>query len=136
MNDMTRVSQRGYYVKETAPVYFCADLARTCQRFRVVLSWYGDTFRDKQGTAAYGCIFDYPGGLIVANLTPSGAFTCSAASPPRASWVLRQHPGARRLPWFRLKERLGTNYTQRRGARECVVTTVDGTLIRFFETTD
>lgn len=70
MNDMTRASQRGYYVKETAPVYFCADLARTCQRFRVVLSWYGDTFRDKQGTAAYGCIFDYPGGLIVANLTP------------------------------------------------------------------
>lgn len=71
MDDMTRYGKRGYYVKENAPVYFTNDVKKTCEWFRNVLGWYGDiTGKDENDVPTYGCVFDYPGELIVANLTP------------------------------------------------------------------
>jgi len=70
-NDMQSYSERGYYVKENAPVYFTPDMEKTCAWFRDVLGWYGDiSGRSSDGTAEYGCVFDYPGELIVSGLTP------------------------------------------------------------------
>ena len=71
LSDMEAYGQRGYYVKENAPVYFTQDIWKTCDWFRDVLGWYGDIILDDDGnTASYSCVFDYPGELIVSGLTP------------------------------------------------------------------
>ncbi|MDR0325304.1 MAG: helix-turn-helix domain-containing protein [Oscillospiraceae bacterium] len=55
-NDLQTYSERGYYVKENAPVYFTRDMEKTCAWFCDTLGWYGDIAgRDESGTPIYGC---------------------------------------------------------------------------------
>ena len=81
-NDMQAYSERGYYVKENAPVYFTPDLDKTCEWFRDVLGWYGDiAARSEDGTAIYGCVTDYPGELVIAGLAPYRGFHLFRGEP-------------------------------------------------------
>ena len=43
-------------------------MEKTSAWFRDVLDWYGGIVAESGGE--YGCVFDYPGELIVAGLTP------------------------------------------------------------------
>ncbi len=139
MNDMELYSQRGYYVRENAPVYFTPDMDRTIQWFRDVLGWYGDvTARDEQGAGGYGCVFDYPGELIVAQLTPFRGIHLFRGEPSKGvvGFLLvqgldRLHQRVRAKGWTKISDICDQPW----GARECTVETPDGSLLRFFETT-
>ena len=136
-NDMQAYSERGYYVKENAPVYFTPDMERTCAWFRDVLGWYGDIAgRSEDGTPEYGCVFDYPGELIVPGLTPFRGIHLfhGEASKGIVGFIMVQ--GLERFRQFVL----GNGWTeiseiepQSWGANECRVTTIDGCVIRVFE---
>jgi len=137
-NDMQAYSERGYYVKENAPVYFTPDMEKTCAWFRDVLGWYGDIAgRDGDGEAEYGCVFDYPGELIVSGLTPFRGihlFRGEAAKGVVVGFIMVQ--GLERFRQFVLGN--GWNeiteiVPQPWGANECSVTTIDGCIIRVFE---
>lgn len=139
MDDMTRYAARGYYVKENAPVYFCKDMDATLDWFKNILGWYGGIdARDKQGRATYGCVFDYPGELIVANLTPFRGIHLFSGEPSRGVVAFIYVVGLEKLRDMIL-ENGWTQVTaiepQPWGAMECSVTTLDGSIIRFFETT-
>ncbi|BCK00695.1 helix-turn-helix domain-containing protein [Anaerocolumna chitinilytica] len=138
MDDMTSFSKRGYYVKENAPVYFTNDMDLTCKWFRDVLGWYGDICgRDEKDNPIYGCVFDYPGELIVANLTPFRGIHLFNGEPGKGvvAFINIQgidtfHKFVRDNGWNQISE----IYEQPWGAKECCVTTIDGSIIRFFET--
>lgn len=140
MDDMSRYSSRGYYVKENAPVYFTEDMDRTCKWFQDVLGWYGDVCaRDESGAGEYGCVFDYPGELIVANLTPFRGIHLFRGAPKSGEVVgflciqgiEAFYRCVRGSGWDKI-----TEITQQPwGALECDVTTVDGSILRFFEAT-
>lgn len=137
-NDMQSYSERGYYVKENAPVYFTPDMEKTCKWFRDVLGWYGDIAgRSSDGTAEYGCVFDYPGELIVSGLTPFRGIHLfrGEASTGVVGFIMVQ--GLERFRRFVLDngwQDISKIETQPWGAYECRVTTIDGCVIRFFET--
>ncbi len=136
---MEAYAQRGYYVKENAPVYFTRDIQKTCGWFRDVLGWYGDVIQDEDGNAAtYGCVFDYPGELIVAGLTPFRGIHLFLGEPAQGVVGFLQVQGLDRLHQT-VRENGWTQITQIEeqpwGARECRVTTIDGSVLRFFETT-
>jgi len=138
-NDLQSYGDRGYYVKENAPVYFTPDMEKTCAWFRDVLGWYGDiTGRSVDGIAEYGCVFDYPGELIVSGLTPFRGIHLfrGAASKGVVGFIMVQ--GLERFRQFVLKNgwrQISEIEPQPWGANECHVITIDGCVIRFFETT-
>lgn len=138
-NDMEAYGQRGYYVKENAPVYFTRDIRKTCDWFRDVLGWYGDIILDDDGnTASYSCVFDYPGELIVSGLTPFRGIHLFKGEPVQGVVGFMMVQGLEKLHqmvkdngW----EQISDIEPQPWGAKECRVTTIDGSILRFFETT-
>ncbi len=136
-NDMQSYSERGYYVKENAPVYFTPDMEKTCAWFREVLGWYGDiSGRSEDGTAEYGCVFDYPGELIGSGLTPFRGIHLfrGEASKGVVGFIMVQ--GLEKFRRFVLENgwrEITEIEPQSWGVRECRVTTVDGCVIRVFE---
>lgn len=139
MDDMTRYGKRGYYVKENAPIYFTNDMDKTCKWFCDVLGWYGDVCgRDENDNPVYGCVFDYPGELIVTNLTPFRGIHLFAGEPSKGVVGFMIIQGIETFYRF-VKDngwqQISDIYEQPWGAKECSVTTIDGSVIRFFETT-
>jgi len=136
-NDMQAYSDRGYYVKENAPVYFTPDMEKTCRWFRDVLGWYGDIAgRDSDGVAEYGCVFDYPGELIVSGLTPFRGIHLFRGESARGVVGFIMVQGLEKFRRFVLKNgwhEISEITPQNWGANECSVTTIDGCIIRFFE---
>ncbi|HAB59427.1 MAG TPA: AraC family transcriptional regulator [Lachnospiraceae bacterium] len=139
MDDMTRYGKRGYYVKENAPIYFTIDMDRTCKWFCDVLGWYGDICgRDDNDIPVYGCVFDYPGELIVANLTSFRGIHLFKGEPNSGEVGFINIQGLNTFHQF-VKDngwnQISDINEQPWGAKECSVTTIDGSVIRFFETT-
>ncbi|NLO48114.1 MAG: helix-turn-helix domain-containing protein [Clostridiales bacterium] len=136
-SDVKTYSERGYYVRENAPVYLTEDMDKSCKWFRDVLGWYGEVVaRDEKGIPEYGCVFDYPGEMIVANLTPFKGIHMFTGKPSggvvgfiliqgiEAFYNLVKENGwdqitdIRQVPW---------------GAKECRITTIDGCVLRISE---
>jgi len=139
-NDMQAYSERGYYVKENAPVYFTPDMEKTCDWFRDVLGWYGDIAgRSSDGTAEYGCVFNYPGELIVSGLTPFRGIHMFRGEASKGVVGFIRVQGLEKFRQVVLKNgwrQISEIKPQHWGANECSITTVDGCIIRVFETTN
>lgn len=139
-NELQAYGERGYYVKENAPVYFTQDMEKTCKWFRDVLGWYGDIAgRNDEGIAEYGCVFDYPGELIVSGLTPFRGIHLfrGEASKGISGFIMVQ--GLEKLRQYVLDNgwrQISDIEPQGWGANECQITTIDGCVLRFFETTN
>lgn len=53
---MSRFSEKGYFVKENAPIYFTPHMDRTAKWFEDVLGWYSNIVeRDSQGRGGGHC---------------------------------------------------------------------------------
>jgi len=133
-NDMQAYSERGYYVKENAPIYFTADMEKTSAWFRDILGWYGGIVAASGG--AYGCVFDYPGELIVSGLTPFRGIHLFNGEPSRGIVGFINVQGLEIFRRFVLAngwDQITEIEPQPWGAKECCVTTIDGSVLRFFE---
>jgi len=134
-NDMQTYSERGYYVKENAPLYLTPDMEKTSAWFRDVLGWYGGIVAESGGE--YGCVFDYPGELIVSGLTPFRGIHLFKGEPVKGVVGFINVQGLERLREFVLANgwnKITEIERQHWGANECQVTTIDGCILRFFET--
>jgi AraC family transcriptional regulator len=135
---MSRFSERGYVVRENGPVYFTRDMEKTLKWFEDVLGWFGDVAgKDEKGRPVYGCVFDYPGEVAVAHITPFRGFHLFTGEPIRGVIGFLNIEGID--AFYRFVKGNGWNQIteidpQSWGARECRVTTPDGCILRFFET--
>ena len=136
---MNKFLERGYVVRENGPVYFTRDMDKTLKWFEDVLGWYGDIVaRDSAGKGEYGCVFDYPSEVAVAHLTPFRGFHLFAGEPIKgvAGFLLVEGLDALyKLVKDNGWEKITDIAQQPWGARECSITTPDGCVLRFFETT-
>ncbi len=136
---MKRFSERGYVVRENGAVYFTEDMDATVKWFEEVLGWYGDVAkRDESGKGEYGCVYDYPSEVAVAHLTPFRGFHLFRGEPQKsvAGFIMVEGLDS----FYRLVKEKGWEHitdieSQLWGARECAVTTPDGCILRFFEST-
>jgi len=61
MDGLEKFSKRGYFVKETAPVYYTTNMDKTAQWFEEVLGWYYEIDeRNADNQGVYGCVYDLP----------------------------------------------------------------------------
>ncbi|WP_426350600.1 hypothetical protein ACPWSR_04970 [Alloiococcus sp. CFN-8] len=53
--------EKGYIIKENAPIYLTKDMDKTLRWFKEVLGWHGGIDeRDAEGKGTYGCAFSLP----------------------------------------------------------------------------
>lgn len=135
---MSKFSERGYVVRENGPVYFTRDMGKTLKWFEEVLGWFGDIAgRDDKGKPVYGCVFDYPGEVAVAHITPFRGFHLFMGEPVKGvvgflniEGIDDFHKYVKEHGWKQISDITPQSW----GARECQITTPDGCILRFFET--
>ena len=138
MHNMEKYSKRGYYIKGQMPTYLTRDMDKTCEWFVNVLGWYGCTIaRNDKNEGIYGAVYDYPG-EIFDTISPQRGFYLFNGEPSQGQvgfiWV--QQGGLDNLynyvkgnGWDKITEPAAQHW----GARACFVTTIDGSVLQFYE---
>lgn len=134
---MQRLKERGYTVKENAPVYYTRDMDRTAKWFEDVLGWYaGIDQRNENGEGTYGCILALPDEIHNMTLIPFNGFHMFLGEPVKQTVAFMRVDNIdnlssfiRRNGWTQISEITAQPW----GGRECDVTTIDGGTMRFFQ---
>ena len=134
---MSKFSEKGYVVKENAPIYLTLDMDKTAKWFEDVLGWYSNIVeRDSNEKGCYGVVFDMVPEIEVAHLAPFTGFQMFYGTPkPRAisfmqvSDVYKMHDYIISHGWEKITEVI----VQPWGGKTCSITTIDGYIINVFE---
>ena len=79
---MSMYGEKGYFVKENAPVYLTLDMDRTAKWFEEVLGWYYNIVeRDENGQGCYGAVFEMLPEIEVTHLAPFTGFQMFYGKP-------------------------------------------------------
>ena len=135
--EMSRFSEKGYVIKENAPIYMTMDMDRTARWFEDVMGWYSNIVeRDCEGKGCYGVVFDMLPEVEVVSLAPFTGFQMFCGEPePRAisfmqvKGIEKMHEYITSKGWDKITEIV----TQAWGGKTCSVTTIDGYIINVFE---
>ena len=134
---MSRFSEKGYHVKENAPIYLTPNMDRTARWFEDVLGWHSNIVeRDSQGNGLYGVVFDMLPEVERTHLAPFTGFQMFAGEPVGNEISFMQVQGIEKLAEYVAGK--GWNgitpvETQPWGGKVCRITTIDGYVIRIFE---
>jgi AraC family transcriptional regulator len=136
-NMMTDLGERGYTVKENQPVYYTRNMDATVKWFKDILGWYGGIdARDESGTGTYGCVLPIPGELVHMQITTFNGIHLFPGEPEKRESGLilvdsidKFHAFVKGNGWEEITEIKHQSW----GARLCSVTTIDGTVLNFFE---
>lgn len=135
--NMQSLKQRGYVVKENGPIYYTKDMDKTAKWFENILGWYsGIDQRNEDGAGVYGCVLSIPGELSNMTLMPFNGFHMFYGESSKQTIGFIRVDSIDNLYSFVKKndwEQISEIVTQHWGGMECSVTTIDGSIIRFFE---
>jgi len=134
---MSRYSEKGYFVKENAPVYLTLDMDRTAKWFEEILGWYYNIVeRDENGKGSYGAVFEMLPEIEVTHLAPFTGFQMFYGNPEERVISFMQVQGIEKMReyiiskgWTKITEVI----LQPWGGKTCSLTTVDGYIINIFE---
>ena len=133
---MSKFSERGYVVKENGPVYFTNDMERTLAWFESVLGWYGAIDeKDQDGNGVYGCLYSVPPEIEIARIAPFTGIHMFSGEPTNQLTAFIQVQGLEKLRQY-VKDNGWSDITdiqEEHWGSFCVLTTIDGCKIRFFE---
>jgi len=134
---MSDLSERGYVVKETGAVYYTKDMDTTLIWFENILGWFGQIeSRDDEGNGNYGCVNNIPIEIEALHIAPFTGIHMFRGEPLqlRVGFMLVQ--GIEQLYQF-VKKKGWNQITEVKvepwGGKTCIVTTIDGSLLTFFE---
>ena len=79
---MSKFSEKGYFVKENAPIYLTVDIEKTAKWFEDVLGWHSNIVeKDKDGKGCYGVVFDMVPEVELVHLAPFTGFQMFLGKP-------------------------------------------------------
>ena len=134
---MSKFSEKGYVVKENAPIYLTEDMDKTVKWFEDVLGWYSNIVeRDDNGNGCYGVVFDMLPEVELVHLAPFTGFQIFCGTPEPCMFSFMQVKGIDKMydyvksnGWEKITEVV----TQPWGGKTCSLTTIDGYIINIFE---
>ena len=134
MNDF---SKRGYVVKETGAVYYTPDMDKTLKWFKEVLGWYGQIeARDENNIGTYGCVNNIPIEIEELHIAPfTGIHMFNGESLQKiVGFMLVQgieqlYSFVKKSGWNQITEVTVEPW----GGKTYLVTTIDGSVLKFFE---
>jgi len=132
-----RIKQRGYTVGNVGTVYLASDMDKTAKWFEEVLGWYaGVEARDEAGNPTYGCAMPFNSELVHLGVTSfNGIFLLPGETPQclismmSVKGIDNLYNHVKKSGWEHITEVT----TEPWGARACNITTIDGCVLRFFE---
>ena len=136
-NLMTNLNERGYSVLENRPIYYTRNMDVTVKWFKDILGWYGGVdARDDGGNGTYGCVLPIPGELVHMKVAEFNGIHLFPGEPSKrveglilVDSIEKLHGFATNNGWDDITEISHQPW----GARMCGITSVDGTIINFFE---
>jgi AraC family transcriptional regulator len=134
---MSDFSERGYVVKETGAVYYTQNMDNTLHWFKEVLGWYGQIeARDDDYLGTYGCVNNIPIEIEALHIAPFTGIHMFKGEPLKMMVGFMLVQGVEQLYHFVRKN--GWNEItevkeQPWGGKTCSVTTIDGSVLTFFE---
>lgn len=134
---MGNLSERGYVVRESGSVYYTEDMDRTLEWFKNVLGWYGQIEqRNEDSVGSYGCVSHIPTEIEALHITPFTGMHMFKGTPLKqmVGFMLVQgldnlYANVKNHGWNDISEIIDESW----GARSCTVTTIDGSILKFFE---
>lgn len=134
---MSKFSEKGYFVKENAPVYLTSDMDKTAKWFEDVLGWYSNIVeRDAAGKGCYGVVFDMLPEVALVHLASFTGFQMFDGTPQPHTISFMQVKEIEKMyeyitsnGWTQITEIV----TQPWGGKTCSLTTIDGYIINIFE---
>ena len=134
---MSRFSEKGYFVKENAPIYLTQDMDRTAKWFEEILGWYSNIVeRDEAGKGRYGVVFDMLPEIEATHLAPFTGMQMFSGQPESRTISFMQVQEIEKMyeyvtsnGWDQITE----VKTQPWGGKTCSLTTIDGYIIQVFE---
>lgn len=134
---MSKFSEKGYFVKENAPIYLTEDMDKTAKWFEETLGWYSNIVeRDSTGNGCYGVVFDMLPEVELVHLAPFTGFQMFCGTPqPRAisfmqvNGIEKMHAYISSKGWKNITEII----VQPWGGKTFSLITIDGYTINIFE---
>jgi len=134
---MERLRERGYSVKENGTVYYTTDLDKTLKWFEDVMGWYGGIDeKDEQGNGVYGCLLPMPDELVNLKIATFNGIHMFYGEPNKQVVSFIRVDNIQNLHGYVTKngwQDITDITTQPWGGKECAVTTIDGSILRFFQ---
>ena len=134
---MSRFSEKGYFVKENAPIYLTLDMDRTAKWFEEILGWYSNIVeRDETGRGRYGVVFDMLPEIEEAHLAPFTGMQMFFGQPePRTISFMQVKEIEKMYEYVTSNgwEQITKVTVQPWGGKTCSLTTIDGYIIQVFE---
>lgn len=134
---MSDFSERGYVVKETGAIYYTQDMDKTLKWFKEVLGWYGQIeMRDENNMGLYGCVNNIPIEFEALHIAPFTGIHMFKGEPLNRMVGFMLVQGVEQLYQF-VKKNGWNQITEIKvepwGGKTCSVTTIDGSILTFFE---
>ena len=134
---MGSLGERGYIVKETGAVYYTEDMDQTLNWFIDILGWYGQIeARDESNNGTYGCVNNIPIEIESLHIAPFTGIHMFKGEPMKKMVGFMLVQGVEQLYAF-VKSRGWNDISevnlQPWGGKTCSVTTIDGSILTFFE---
>lgn len=131
------LGERGYIVKETGAVYYTTDMDKTLRWFTEILGWYGQVeSRNELNEGTYGCVNNIPIEIESLHIAPFTGIHMFKGEPIKqmvgfmlVQGVEQLHAFVRSRGWNEISD----IETQPWGGKTCSVTTIDGSILTFFE---
>lgn len=134
---MSRFSEKGYFVKENAPIYFTRDMDKTAEWFQKAMGWYSNIVeRDAAGGGTYGVVFDMLPEIECTHLAPFTGFQLFCGTPENRIISFMQVQNIKKMREYILTngwENITDIVEQPWGGKTCSLTTLDGYIINVFE---
>lgn len=136
---MEKMNKRGYkFTRHADPVYHTMDMDKSVQWFEDVLGWYaGIEARDENGIGTYGSAMSFPGEIVHAGVADFDGIHLFYGEPQKNVVAFIGVNNINGL-FIHVKENGWDQITevsppQPWGARICFVTTIDGSVLQFYE---
>lgn len=134
---MGNLGERGYMVKETGAVYYTENMDKTLNWFVNILGWYGQIeARDESNEGTYGCVNNIPIEIESLHIAPFTGIHMFKGEPIKQMVGFMLVQGVEQLYAF-VKSRgwneISEVIVQPWGGKTCSVTTIDGSILTFFE---
>ena len=134
---MSMYSEKGYFVKENAPVYLTLDMDKTAKWFEETLGWYYNIAeRDENGQGCYGAVFEMLPEIEVTHLAPFTGFQMFYGKPEERVISFMQVQGIEKMREYIISKggtKISEVVLQPWGGKTCSLTTIDGYIINIFE---
>ena len=134
---MSMYSEKGYFVKENAPVYLTLDMDRTAKWFEETLGWYYNIVeRDENGQGCYGAVFEMLPEIEVTHLAPFTGFQMFYGTPEERVISFMQVQGVEKMHEYIISKgwtKISEVVLQPWGGKTSSLTTIDGYIINIFE---